>query len=147
MAHPCEGMRHPLEKKGVLLNYLAPGIFGCVGKALGLVVSDILNTQVLKDLVESLAVMTEGHGTVVGIALLDQHMAVEAAHLGDGEDADAAKAAGLDGQDLALGDVGAEVALAVALEAVEGDIRRAISPSSVPRVKSGSEPAGSSRRC
>ncbi len=67
--------------------------------------------------------MAEGHRAVVGVALLDQYMAVEPAHLVDGEHADAAKAAGLDGQHLALGDVGAQIALAVALEAVEGDVR------------------------
>ena len=59
---------------------------------------------------------------MVGIALLHQHVAVEAAHLRDGEDADAAEGAGLDRQDLALGDVGAQLALAVALQAVEGDL-------------------------
>ena len=58
---------------------------------------------------------------MVGVTLLYQHMAVEAAHLRDGEHADAAKAAGLDRQHFALGDVGAQRALAVALQAVEGD--------------------------
>ncbi len=45
----------------------------------------------LNTLKQRLAVMAEGHGAVVGVALLDQHMAVEAAHLGDGKDADAAE--------------------------------------------------------
>ena len=68
--------------------------------------------------------MAEGHGAVVGVALLDQHMAVEAAHLGDGKDADAAERTGGHRQNFALGDVGAEVALAVTLQAVEGDVGR-----------------------
>ena len=68
--------------------------------------------------------MAEGDGPVVRIALLYEHMAVEAAHFGDGEHADAAEAAGGDGQDLALGDVGAQVAVAVTLQAVEGDVAR-----------------------
>ena len=67
--------------------------------------------------------MAEGHGAMVGIALLHQHMTVEPAHFGDGEYADAAEGAGLDRQDFTLGNVGAELALAVALETVEGDGR------------------------
>ena len=59
---------------------------------------------------------------MVGIALLDEHVAVEAAHLGNGEHADAAEGTGGHRQDLALGDVGAQVALAVTLQAVEGDL-------------------------
>ena len=39
------------------------------------------------------------------------------------KDADAAEGPGGHGQDLALGDVGAELALAVALQAIEGDVR------------------------
>ena len=66
--------------------------------------------------------MAEGHGAVVRIALLDQHMAIEAAHLMDGKDADAAEAGGGHGQNLALGDVGTEIAVTVALQAVEGDL-------------------------
>ena len=66
--------------------------------------------------------VAEGHGAVVGEALLNQHMAVEAAHLMDGEHADAAEAGGSHRQHLALGDVGAQTALAVALEAIEGDL-------------------------
>ena len=83
--------------------------------------------------------MAEGDRTVVRVALLDEHMTVEAAHLRDGEDADAAEGTGLDGQDLALGDVAAEVAVGVALQTVEGDLAR--------RDVSFERAAGASRRC
>lgn len=66
--------------------------------------------------------MSKGHGSVVGIALLDEHMAVEPAHLRDGKHTDAPEGTGLDRQDLPLGDIAAEVPVAVALETVEGDI-------------------------
>ena len=66
--------------------------------------------QVLKDLEQSLAVLAEGHGPVVGIALFHQHMPVEPAHLRDGKDADAAEGPGFHRQHLALGDVGAQIA-------------------------------------
>ena len=55
------------------------------------------------------------------IPLLHQHMAVEPAHILDGEHADAAEGAGRYRQYLALGDVGAYGAFAVTLQAVEGD--------------------------
>ena len=67
--------------------------------------------------------MAEGHGAVVGIALLNQHMAVEPAHFRDGEDTDAAEGPGLDGQHLALSDVAAKHTVGIALEPVEGDVR------------------------
>ena len=60
---------------------------------------------------------------MVGIPLGQEHMPVEAAHVMDGEDADAAKGAGGHRQDLALGDVPPEPALGVALQAVEGNGR------------------------
>ena len=66
--------------------------------------------------------MVEGDRAVVRVALAHQHMAVEAAHFGDGEHADAAEAAGGHVEHLALGHIGAQDALAVALEAVEGDV-------------------------
>ena len=86
----------------------APGVFRGIGQRLRLIPADIAHAQELKDLEERLAVMAEGHRAVVGEALLDQHMAVEAAHLVDGEDADAAEARRRHRQDLAFRDVGAE---------------------------------------
>ena len=66
--------------------------------------------------------MAEGHGAVVGVVLLDEHMAVEAAHFRDGEHADAAEGAGGNRQDLALGHIGPQLAVRGALEAEEGDV-------------------------
>ena len=124
-----------------------PGILSGIGQGLGLIVSDVLNAQILEDLEQSLAVVTESNSTVMRIALLDQNVAIEAAHFGNGEDTDAAEGTGLDRQNLALSDIGAQNAVAVALQAIECDVGAAMSPSRVPRVKSGSLPAGSSRRC
>ena len=61
--------------------------------------------------------MTECNSTMVRIVTFNQYVAVEAAHLGDGKDADAAERTGGHRQNFALGDVGAEVALAVTLQA------------------------------
>ena len=99
-------------------------ILGRVRQALGLVVSDVLNAQELEDLKQDLAVMAECNGAVVRVTLLDQNMAVETAHLMDAEDCNAAEGAGSNRQDLALCNVGAQVTLAVALQTVEGDVRR-----------------------
>ena len=99
-----------------------PGVLRGIGEGLGLVVADILNTQELEDLEERFAVMTKGHRTMVREALLDQHVAIEAAHLMDGENADTAKTGGGHRQNLTLGNVGAEVALTVALQTEEGDL-------------------------
>ena len=57
-----------------------------------------------------------------GVALLDQDVTVETAHLVDCEDADAAEGTGGNGQDFAFSDVGTQVALRVALQTVEGDV-------------------------
>ena len=65
--------------------------------------------------------MVERHSAVVRIALLHQHMTVEATHFVDGEHADAAERAGRDGQHFALRDVGAHHAVRIALQAVERD--------------------------
>ena len=101
---------------------LSEGILGGIVQGLGLVVGDVGNAKVLEYLEQRLAAVGEGHGAVVGIPLLDQHMAVEPAHLGDGEDADAAEGAGGNRQNLAFRDVGAQSALTVALEPIEGDL-------------------------
>ena len=126
---------------------LGEGVFGGIGQGLGLVVSDVLDAQELEDFEQVLAHMVEGHSTVMGIALLHQHVTIEAAHFLDGKDADAAEGTGGNVQHFAFGDVGAEVAFAVALQAIEGDGVAAMSPSRVPRLMSGSLPSGSRTRC
>ena len=63
-----------------------------VREGLRLVVGNIAHAEELEDLEQELAVVAEGDRTVVRVALLDEHMTVEAAHLRDGEDADAAEA-------------------------------------------------------
>ena len=90
--------------------------------------------------------MTEGDRTVVRVALLDEDVTVEAAHLVNREDADAAEAPRMYRQNFAFCDVAAQITVGIALQAVERDLAcRKICLE--PRVKSGSEPAGSSRRC
>ena len=49
-------------------------------------------------------------------------MAVEPAHLGNGEDANAAEASSRHRQNFPLGNIGAQSPLTVALEPVEGDL-------------------------
>ena len=98
------------------------GIFRGIGQGGGPVIGDVPHAQQAEGLKERAAVVPEGHRAVVGIALLQQHMSVEASHLRDGEDADAAEGAGSHRQHLALGDVGPQNALAVALDAVEGNV-------------------------
>ena len=66
--------------------------------------------------------MAEGDRAVVRVALLDEDVAVEAAHFRDGEDADAAEGTGLHGQDLTFRDIATQVVVGVALEPVERDI-------------------------
>ncbi len=68
--------------------------------------------------------MAEGHRAVVRKMLFNQHVAVEAAHLRDGEDADAAERARRHGQHLALRDIGLQPAVGRALQAVERDVPR-----------------------
>ena len=67
---------------------LLPRILGWVRQASWLVVSDILDAKILEYLEQGLAYVRESYGTVVWIALLNQDVAIEAAHLVDGEDTD-----------------------------------------------------------
>lgn len=66
--------------------------------------------------------MAEGDGAVMREVLLDEDVAVEAAHLRDGEDADAAEGVRSCWQDFAFSDVGTQLAIGRALEAEEGDV-------------------------
>ena len=70
---------------------LCKRIFCGIRQALGLVVGNVRNAEELEHLKQRPAIMTERHRTVVRVALLDQNMAVEAPHFGDGEDGDAAE--------------------------------------------------------
>ena len=66
--------------------------------------------------------MTEHDSTVVREILLDQYMAVEAAHLRNGEDTDGTEAAARYRQNLALGHIGTEQVVGGGLETIEGDV-------------------------
>ena len=70
---------------------LLPGILGGIRQRLRLVVGNVLDSEILEHLEERLADMREGNSSVVRIALLDEYVTIEAAHLGDGEDSDATK--------------------------------------------------------
>lgn len=70
---------------------LCKRIFCGIRQALGLVVGNVRNAEELEHFKQRLAIVTEGNGTVVRVALLNQDMAVETAHLGNGEDGDAAE--------------------------------------------------------
>ena len=59
---------------------------------------------------------------MVWIMFLDQHVTVEAAHFGNGEDTDAAERACRDVEHLTLSDVSTELTLAVALQTIERDL-------------------------
>ena len=70
---------------------LCKRIFCGIRQALGLVVGNVRNAEELEHFKQRLAIVTEGNGTVVRVALLNQDMAVETAHLRNGEDGDAAE--------------------------------------------------------
>ena len=67
---------------------LLPRILGWIRQASWLVVSDVLDAKILEYLEQGLAYVRESYCTVVWIALLNQDVAIEAAHLVDGEDTD-----------------------------------------------------------
>ena len=77
-------------------------VFCGIRERFRLIIGDIAHAEELEHLEQELAVVAEGHRAVVRIALLDKHVAVEAAHLRDGEDADAAEAARMYRQNFTL---------------------------------------------
>ena len=109
-----------IEKK----KRLAEGIFRWIRQGFRLIVGKVFNAQKAEQREKRLAAVRESDCTVMRILLLNQHMTVEAVHLRNGEDADAAKAAGRYVQNLALCNVGLEFARGVALQTEEGDVAR-----------------------
>lgn len=67
---------------------LLPRILCWVRQASWLVVSDILDAEILEYLEQGLTCVRECYGSVVWITLLNQYVTIEAAHLVDGEDTD-----------------------------------------------------------
>ena len=81
---------HTLLSGRVDDNYhnLLPRILGWIRQASWLVVSDILDAEILEYLEQGLTYVRECYGSVVWITLLNQYVTIEAAHLVDGEDTD-----------------------------------------------------------
>ena len=102
--------------------FLCEGVLARVEHAFRLVEGDVGDAEVLEDGEDRFAEVAEGDGAVMREVLLDEDVAVEAAHLRNGEDADAAEGVRGCWQDFALGDVGAQLAIGRALEAEEGDV-------------------------
>lgn len=97
------------------------GIFVGIEHAFWLVEGDVFNAQVLEDGEEDFSDVGKSDGAVMGILFGDEDVAVEAAHFGDGKDADAAEGLGSSRQDFTLGDVSPELAAGRALESEEGN--------------------------
>ena len=100
---------------------LCPRILSWVRQTLRLVVCDVLYAEILEYLEQCLAHVREGNGAMVWISLLDKHVAIETTHLADAEDTDTAERTCRNVEHFALSDVRAQVALRVALQAIECD--------------------------
>ena len=105
---------------------LCERILGGVVVALREVVVDLVHgdTHVLENLPEVLTLVAEHYGAVVRKVLLDEHVAVEAAHVLDAEDTDRTERTGSHGDYLALSDVGAQLGVGSALQTVDGSQTR-----------------------
>ena len=79
-------MPAPKTKQINTKGLLSPWIFCRIRQRLRLVVGDVLDAEILEHLEESLADVREGNGSVVRIALLDEDVTIEAAHLWNSED-------------------------------------------------------------
>lgn len=107
-----------------LSERLSPRILGGIRKLLRLIVSDVLDAEILHNLEHQLAAVSESNCAVVRISLLNQNMAIESAHFGDSKYCDTAEGTGRNVEDFALCNVAAELALGIALKSVEGDFGR-----------------------
>ena len=82
-----------------------------VREALRLIVSNILYTEILEHIEESLADMVECNSSVVRVALLDKHVTIEASHFLNSEDTDTTERTCRNIENLTLSDVRAELTL------------------------------------
>lgn len=64
----------------ILRRLSGEGVFGGIGDKTRTVVRDVFDPEIAEDVEQRLSAVGEGDGSVVGIALLDQHMAVKASH-------------------------------------------------------------------
>ena len=96
----------------LLIKYINLGerILVFVEHTLRLVERNVFYAEVIEDGVQCLAHMGERHRTMMRITLGQQHMAIETAHLRDGEHTDAAEGTSSNRQNLALGDVSGQTA-------------------------------------
>ena len=100
------------------------GILRRIKHSLWLIESNLFSPHHLEHFKQSLTVMAESHSSMVRVIFLNQHMAVEPAHLGDGKDTDGTKGAGRNRKHLTLCHVSAQVVIRRALKTVEGDVAR-----------------------
>ncbi len=82
---------HVQERLRPYEQSLGEGVLVLVERSGGLVVGDVAYSQVLEQGVECFSDVAECDCAVMRVLLADQHVAVEAAHLRNGEDSDASE--------------------------------------------------------
>src|SRR5699024_7531081 len=102
--------------------YSCERILRFIQTARGLVETDLLDAEVLEHLEERFPEVTERHRAVVREPALDEHMAVEPPHFGNGEHADGAEGVRCNGQHFALRHIRAEMIVCRTLQTEEGDL-------------------------
>lgn len=97
------------------------GIFPVVEYALGVVIGDIGNAEILKYREKDLSPMAKGNRSVMGEMFSQEHIAVEAFHLRNGKDTDAPEGVCNRGEHFAFGNVSLQVRIRGALQAEHSD--------------------------
>ena len=80
-------------------------IFVRIQHGFRLIEGNVLHTQIRENRMQGFAEMSEGHGAMMRILLFNEHVTVEAPHLRNSENTDAAKGTGDGWQNLALCDI------------------------------------------
>ena len=86
------------------------------------IIINFRNAKISQHFIKGLPIMFKDNSPMMRVLLLNEHMSIKPTHFGDGKNADTAKAASCNGQDLALSNVGAQNSLAVTLQTIESNV-------------------------
>ena len=120
----CHDAKEEKDEGKIELD-LAERVFLRVRKRSRLIISNIVNTEVLEHIKQRFPVFPKRHRAMMRILLANQHIAVEPVHITNRKCTDRTKAAAGNWQNLTFRDIGAQLRPRRALQPEERNLARA----------------------